>query len=157
MTDRIGFHLWWKQDMTTTWPIVMVQSTLKMILNFRDQSDQVPTMTKTKQDNYMTNYTNTVYFKNETELPWPIKLNSIYNKSQKTKWHNQSYMSSVHWHWNWTIRTYLTRYFLWWKPDRTMSLLIVCLRQKQNWVFMTDQTRWHQWRKSSKTTMWPIV
>ena len=35
----IGYDLWWKLDKTMTWPIIQVQSTPKMILNFRDWLD----------------------------------------------------------------------------------------------------------------------
>lgn len=39
-----------------------------MIRNCFDQLDRVPTMTKTKQDNYVTDHTDVVYAENETEL-----------------------------------------------------------------------------------------
>lgn len=41
----------------------------KMILKCRDQLDQVPIVTKTKSDNYVTYCTDVVYTKNESELP----------------------------------------------------------------------------------------
>ena len=47
--------------MTTTWLIV-----------------HVPYITKTRQDNDMTNYTSAVDAKNETELSWPIEQDTIY-------------------------------------------------------------------------------
>ena len=68
MTDRIGWRLWQKQDRTTTWLILQVQSTLELILNFRDRLDWVLIMTKTKLDNYVIDRTDAVYAKNETEL-----------------------------------------------------------------------------------------
>ena len=40
--------LWWKPDKTMMWLIIEVCSTLKMILNCHDQSDQVQSMIKTR-------------------------------------------------------------------------------------------------------------
>ena len=47
-----------------TWPIVQVQSTLKTILNCRDQLDQVSSVMKTKQDNDVIDWIDAVYVKN---------------------------------------------------------------------------------------------
>ena len=40
-----------------------------MILNNHDQSDQLPTVTKTRQDNYVINSTDVVYAKKESDMP----------------------------------------------------------------------------------------
>lgn len=47
MTNQSGCHLLRKLDRTTTWSIILVQSTLNTILNYRDWSNRVPTMKKT--------------------------------------------------------------------------------------------------------------
>ena len=46
VTDQTGCSLWWKLDKTMMWPIVQEWSTLKMKLNYQDQSERVSTMTK---------------------------------------------------------------------------------------------------------------
>ena len=53
--------------------IVMVQSMLKMKLSYRHQSNPLQVVTKTKQDNDVTNRTDTVYATNEIELPSLIR------------------------------------------------------------------------------------
>lgn len=63
VTNRIGCHLLQKPRITT-WLIVQVQSKLNTILNYHDWSNQVPTMIKTIQDNYMTDSKDAVYAKN---------------------------------------------------------------------------------------------
>ena len=57
-----------------TWPIVQVQYTLITKLNCCDQSNWVPFVIKTKQDNDMTNCKGAVYAKNNIELSWLIGL-----------------------------------------------------------------------------------
>ena len=42
---------------------------MKMILNFRDQSNRLSTMKKTRYDNYVTNCKDAVYVEYEIELP----------------------------------------------------------------------------------------
>ena len=55
------------------WQIIQVLSTPEMILNYRDQLDQVSTVTKTRQDYDVTDYTGVVYTKNDIELSWSIR------------------------------------------------------------------------------------
>ena len=55
------------------WLIVQVRSTLKIILNYRDWSDQVQFLTNTKEEKYVTNCISTVHAKNNTELLWLIR------------------------------------------------------------------------------------
>lgn len=40
-----------------------MRSMIKMILNYHNQSDQVPTMMETRHDNYVIDYTYAVYAK----------------------------------------------------------------------------------------------
>ena len=64
------------------WLIEQVWSILKMILNFCDWSNRVPTMTKTRNDNYVTNHIDMTYIENETELLWPIELGVVCDENQ---------------------------------------------------------------------------
>lgn len=45
---------------------------------------------KTKQDNDMTDGIDAIYDKNEPQLLWPIKLNTVYDEKQTGQWWNQS-------------------------------------------------------------------
>ena len=60
VTDWTGGSLWWKLDKTMTWPIIKVWSTLKPKLNCRGLSNRVQYVTKTRQDNDMTDYTGAI-------------------------------------------------------------------------------------------------
>ena len=51
-----------------TWLILQVQSMQKMIMNYRNWSDRVQSMTKTRQDNDVTDHTGVEYTKNDIEL-----------------------------------------------------------------------------------------
>lgn len=51
----------------------------KMKLNYRDQSDRVMYVTKTKQDNDMTDYIGAVYAENDIEPSGPIKPSAIFH------------------------------------------------------------------------------
>lgn len=55
---------------------------LKMKLNYRDLSNMVQYVTKTRQDNNMTNNTGAIYIKNETEMSWPIGSGKVYDGNQ---------------------------------------------------------------------------
>ena len=48
-------------------------STPKTKLKFFYQTDEVWPMTKTRQDNYVTDYIGAIYAEIRTELSWPIK------------------------------------------------------------------------------------
>ena len=48
-------------------------------------------LTKTKQDNDMTNRTSAIYAENETELPWPIELSVVYEENQTEQGHDRLY------------------------------------------------------------------
>lgn len=54
---------------------------VKKMLNFRDLSYQVRSMTKTRQDKYMSNLTGAAYVENETEFSWSIIPSVIYNEN----------------------------------------------------------------------------
>ena len=96
-----------------------------MILNFRDWSDRVSIVTKTKEDNNVTKRADAVYIKNETKLLWPIEPGPVSNEGQIRQWRDRSYRSGLNQNWNSIVRTYLTEYNLWWKSDRTTTWPIV--------------------------------
>ena len=64
------------------WLIEQVRSILKMILNFCDWLNRVPTMTKTRNNNYVTNHIDMTYIENETKLLWPIELGVVCDENQ---------------------------------------------------------------------------
>ena len=39
-----------------------------MVMNYRDRSNQVPTMMKTRYENYVTDHIDAIYAENETDL-----------------------------------------------------------------------------------------
>ena len=55
--------------------------TPKMKLRRHDQSDRVLFMTKTKQDNNVTDHIGLVYTKNNTELLGPIGPGTVYDEN----------------------------------------------------------------------------
>ena len=74
---RTECHLWRKQNRTTTWLIVQVRFKHKTIINFRDRLHQVPTVTNSKYDNYVTDHIDVVYFENKIELSRSIESSSV--------------------------------------------------------------------------------
>ena len=56
-----------------------MQSTPQMIINYRDQSDRVQSITKTTQDDDVTDHTGVVYTENNTELSWPIGVGAVFD------------------------------------------------------------------------------
>lgn len=57
-----------------------MQSMSKMNLSYRDQSDRVWSVMKTRQDNDKIDRTSAVHAKKDTELSWPIELAVVCNK-----------------------------------------------------------------------------
>ena len=53
---------------------------LKMKMSYRDQSDWVPFVTKTRQDNDVIHHIGAAYVENNTKLSWPIKLGANYDE-----------------------------------------------------------------------------
>ena len=53
-----------------------------MIVTNHDRLDRVPTMTKIRQDNYVTDRIDEVYAENEIKLSWSIKSSLVYNENQ---------------------------------------------------------------------------
>lgn len=67
-TYLIWCDLWWKPNKITMWPIIQVWSAPKMKLSFRDRSNQVSCVMKTRQDSNVTYLTRAVYDENDIEL-----------------------------------------------------------------------------------------
>ena len=61
------------------WLIVYVWSMLEMILKCHDRLDWVESMTKTRQDNNVTDRIGSVDIKIETELSGPIRPSAVCN------------------------------------------------------------------------------
>lgn len=57
------------------WSNIYVWSTRKPKLNYRELSDQVQYVVKTRKDNNLTDYIGTLYIENDTEFSWLIELN----------------------------------------------------------------------------------
>ena len=54
----------------------------KMKLSCHDWLDQVPSFTKTRHDNDVTDCTYVIYVKNDIELSWSISSSVNYDKNQ---------------------------------------------------------------------------
>ena len=133
MTDHIGLVyvenkielLWliwqgviWERNQLEQWCDWTYRwSMLKTILNCRDSFDWVLSMTRTKHANVVSDHTYAVYVENETKFSYQIKLGVVSNENQTRQRLRQNR--------NWTFKTYLTEWALWWKQDRTMMWLIV--------------------------------
>lgn len=59
------------------WSNVYVWSTQKPKLNYRELSDQVQYVVKTRKDNNLTDYIGTLYIENDTEFSWLIELSAV--------------------------------------------------------------------------------
>lgn len=62
------------------WSLVQVWCTPKMILNYRDRSNRVLSMTKTKLENYVIDCIDMVHVENETDLSWLIEPGTVSKK-----------------------------------------------------------------------------
>ena len=56
-----------------TWSIIQDRSTLKTKLNCYDRTNEVRSMTKTRQDNDVSDRIGVLYPEIRTELSWPIR------------------------------------------------------------------------------------
>ena len=63
---------------------------LKPKSNYRDLSNRVQSVMKTRQDNNMTNCTSVIYVEDETKLLCLIGLGVIYDKNQTRQRRDQS-------------------------------------------------------------------
>ena len=84
---------------------------MKMICH--DRSDWVPSMTKTRQDNNMTDRTGAVYVENGNELSWPIKSGANYDENQIWKLRYWSYRCNLCRKRNWFVLIGRTVFNLW--------------------------------------------
>ena len=74
--------MWWKLDGSTMWPIVRVWFMLISKLNYRDLSNQVQFVMKTKQDNGVANHIGATYIENKIDLLWPIRSGTVYDENK---------------------------------------------------------------------------
>ena len=93
----------------------------------------------------MIDCTNVVYAKNKTELPWLIGSGPICDKNGIRQQCDKSHRFGLHQNQNWTIGTYLTKYDLLWKPNRTktLSIMHMCCTPKTilNYLDRSDQVQ----------------
>ena len=67
----------------------------KLKLNYRDISNRVQYVTKTKQDNNMIDRIGAVYTENKIEQLWLIGPSAAYNKNQTGQQYDKSYRYSL--------------------------------------------------------------
>ena len=145
MTDWIGYGLWRKPNRKTTWPIIQVLSTPKMILNYRENWTQCRLWQK--PDRTMTWLIVQMWFMSNMKLSYYDQLDQVQSIT-KTRQDNDMTICQKRY---WTIKTYQTECDLWWKPDKTMIWLIFhvwsTLKTKlscydwSNWVQSVMKTR----------------
>ena len=96
MTDQIGCLLWRKPNGATTWLIVQMWSMQKMKLSCHDRSNQVRSMTKSWQDNDVTDHIGLLYVETKTQLSWPIWLSVVCDVNQTGHRCDQLYKCDLH-------------------------------------------------------------
>lgn len=77
----------------------------KTKLNYHDRPVKVRSMTKTRQDNGMTDYTSVVYAEIIIELSWPIRQDVVYHKKVTGQQRDQSYRCDLHIIQYWIVKT----------------------------------------------------
>ena len=100
---------------------------LKMKLRYRDWSDCVRFVTKTRDDNDMIDHISLVYAEIETELLWPIWPCAICDEKQTGKWCDRLYRCCLHQKQNWVILIDQIECGLWQKLDMIMIWPIIQL------------------------------
>lgn len=106
----------------------------KTKLSCCDQSNRVPSVTKTKQDNDVINCTSATHSKNDTEPSWPIRLGANCDENQIGKLRDRLYRCGLCQKWNWVAVTDRTVFSLWCKPDKTIMWLII-------WFWFTPKSK----------------
>ena len=82
-------------------------------------------MTKTRQDNDVTNYIGVVYVETKIEQLRPIKSGVVCYKNRSRQRIDQPYKYGLHQNRNWTGMTDKTRCRLRWKLDKKTTWLII--------------------------------
>ena len=67
-----------------------------MKLNYHDQFDQVWSIMKTRQDNYVTDQTGAIYAEIETKLSLLIKQDAVYHKKLRGQRCDRLYRCDIH-------------------------------------------------------------
>ena len=100
----------------------------KSRLNCHDRSDRMRWITKTKRDNDVIDRKVVISIEYNIELLRSNGQYAIYGEDEIGQWRDWLYKFTLCWKWNWTVMTYITGYGLWWRPNRTMTWLIVQVR-----------------------------
>ena len=118
--DRISIPKM-RQDNNVTY---FTRSMLKTKLSCNDWSDRVWSITKTRQDNDVTDHIGAVYVLFKIKLSSLIEHDAVNHKHQTEQWHDQSYRCDLHWIWYRIAMTKWTLYGLWRRWEMTMTWLI---------------------------------
>ena len=127
-TYLIWCDLWWKPNKITMWSTIQVWSAPKMKLSFRDRSNQVSCVMKTRQDSNVTDLTCAVYDENDIELSRLIGSGDDNDGNQIEQLCDWLYNCSLHRKWNWVVVTNHINCSLWCKLDKTTTWLIIKMR-----------------------------
>ena len=129
-----------------------------MRLNCQDLSDQMLSVTKTRQDNDMTDCISVVYMETKTKLSRFIELGVICYQNQ-TGQHNGPYRCGLYQKQNSIVVIDRIGCPLWQKLNRAMMwpLIQVRLHWKWKWVVVIDRIGCNIWWKLDRTTIWPII
>ena len=122
--------LWQRWDRIMTWPIVQVCFMLKTKLNCHDWSDKLRFVTKTIQDNDVTNHIDVVYAEIGIELSWMIRQDVVYHKKQTREWRDRSYKCDFRRIQYWTVKINRIVCSLLKRRDQTTmwpTILVICM------------------------------
>ena len=97
--------------------IVLVNAKTK--LNYRDLSNVVRLVMKTKQDNIVIDWIDAVFAKSNSELWWSIGRGVVSEEKRTLQWRIWSYRCNLRRKRYWTMVTYWIGCRLWRKQDRT--------------------------------------
>ena len=117
--------LWRRWDMITTWLIIQVNSKSKRKLNYRDRSDKVWSIKKTRYDNDMIDHTSAVYVEIRNKLLRPIEQDTVYHKKQTRQRRDRSHRCDLYRIRYWTVKTYWIVCGIWRRRDITMTWPII--------------------------------
>ena len=91
ITNSTRYGLWRRPDKAMTLLIVHVRSMSKSKLNYHYQSIRMRSITKTKQDNYMIDYTSVISVEYNTEVSRKIGLCAVYDEDEIGQWRDRLY------------------------------------------------------------------
>ena len=119
-----GYGLWWKLDKRMTWPNEKVCSTPKTILNCHDQSDQVSSVIKTKQDKRDWSNRFSLCQNQNSNIGNYLTRCHLWRKPNRiTMWSIIQVHSTLKMYW--IVMTDWIKSSFWWIQERTMTWTIV--------------------------------